>query len=479
MQKSKETSSVLNSFMLPDLGLKTTALLFILVFAFSFCLRSATFRLPHSSSDQLYNISTAFKLDREGLKGYNLYGIDVYSTSLSKNLRFLEKSRDQGAVLKSLEKKNITFYHRPLHYSPYGFPAAIMLSHRTFSPKDPYYMVTIPNPVEVLRQYGPEKGLRDYKFPENVREKQLYSIIIPFFFSLISVMLVFFIALSAYNKNLLALAAMFLYAISPIDLLSSQKLWAEDMMTALLLCGVLSYFWSVKKDKIILAFLSGVFCGLSSITKQSGAFILPAFVLWHFISNSKELFKKETFIRILFDKKLIFLAAGFLLASGHWFYIVYKTYGNPFSLPIDLLSNAKTGWYQAIVTRPWYLYLVGIPYQNPLFSLAYFSPLILLIDKKNRKTTLFLILWIIAFFLMFQIYLGWAKEHRYMLPIYPALAILAAYCLDKARYFIDKKLGFFLGTLLFVCLLSASAIWSVPMGLNAAWTKQAELMIPF
>ena len=456
--------------------------IFIAILVLAFNLRKDTFNLPHISGDQLHYVGLAFKLDTQGVSGYNLRGINIYVNPKYPHLVQIVPAEDKGHLLKSMENENITYYDQALHHVPYGFPLAIMLSHNILARGQPYYLLALPNAAEIIRNAPPGVGLRDFRFDPIIAKQQFYSIIIPLFFSLLLIILVYFLAKELYDSRVIALAAMFLISICPIDILTSQKLWADDMTTALMTLSALFYVLSIKKDKAYLAFTGGIFCGLSILAKQSGAFIIFAIILWHFITNFTKLFKKETFLRVIFDKKLILFGLGTLIISGYWFIKVMTTYGGPFYRPqqANISTAALTEWFKVVGSRPWQLYLVGIPYQNPLFLLAYISPIWLYLDRKQLKSTLLLLLWVAVFFYIFQVYFaGGGKEHRYMLPAYPAFAILAAYIANQLRVFLDKHLKLNIGTILLVVILIISAVWSIPMAMETILYNGALILKPF
>jgi hypothetical protein len=460
---------------------KTTCVLFFAVLLFAAFLRIKTFDLPHYAGDQAHYVSLAFKLSTEGVDGYNLRGLALYGDPAYPGLLYLGRMHGTGFVLEKLIERNFTMYDSPLHYAPYGFPAAIMISHRIFAAEKPFYMLAIPNLPEVLQRAGPEVGLRQHSFPGRIRAKQFYSVIVPFFFSLILISMTFFTSLCAYGKKTAALVSMFLMAISPINILSSQNLWADDMTSALMLTGAFAFIMAVKRKMPLLSLISGIFCGLSAVTKQNGAFIIIVIFLWHLASNLGKLTNRKTFLSAIFDKNLLLLGAGFVLGSGHWFWKVYSTYDTPFYLPHKQITDLQpTAWFNLVSSRPWYTYLLGIPYQNPLFALFLFFPAALWFDKKNAKNTLFFALWGVIFFVIFQTYLGNAgREHRYMMPAYPAFAIFAGYLLDIGRGFLDRKNRYHTGGVFLIILLFFSAVWSVPIGLNAVFMKMSLILRPF
>jgi hypothetical protein len=449
------------------------------ILLFAFALRRHTFNLPHYRGDQHHYVGLAFKLDTEGFSGYNLRGIDIYQSRKHPEVARLASSENKGTLLASLAFQGIDYYDQPLHHMPFGFPAAIMLSHKIFASGQPYFLLRVPDDIKVIQEAPAGMGLRHFRFDPDISGLQFYSIIVPLISSLTLIFLVYMIARVLFKNSTIPIVAAFLMAISPIDILSSQKIWADDMTAALAALAALLYLLSIKKNLSSLAFLGGISCGLSVMTKQMGAIIAVGVVIWHFLSNIDRLFKKETIMDVLLDRRLLLFVLGAVLGSWFWFMKVTSAYGDPLYRPhpTDIAALARTPWFNIMRSRPRHLYLLGIPYQNPLFALSYIAPLWLLLDRKNLKNMLFPLAWLgAAFFLSYNFFTG---EHRYMLPAYPAFCISAAYVADQMRLSIDQRTRFRLGTILLIAMLVFSAFWSVPMAYDALFRNEAVIMRPF
>ncbi len=476
----KRALSIIPLDKLPFKKLKTAAgwAVFVAILLLAFGLRKHTFDLPHYRGDQHHYVGLAFKLDTSGISGYNLRGIDMYSLREHPEVVQMAPARDKGRIIKSLAEGGITYYDEPLHHMPFGFPLAIMLSHKIFAAGQPYYMLAV-NDTAIIRKAPPGVGLRNFRFDPAIAGKQFYSIIIPLASSMLLIVLVYLTARTLYNDEWIPPVAMFLMAISPIDILTSQKIWADDMTAALMVAAVLLYLVAVKKQAPFFAFAGGIACGMGVVTKQNAAIGAFAIVIWHFLSNADRLFRKETFLKVVFDKNLMLFGTGCILSAGYWFIKITLTYGDPIYRPHqeNLIEAAETAWFRLVQGRPKHLYLLGIPYQNPLFILAYLSPLWLWLDKKQFKNTLFPVIWLAAAFCVAYKLMG--GEHRYMLPAYPAFAILGAYVANRLRIFLNSKAGPWTGTILLVAALAVSAFWSVPMALETVFHNGALIMKPF
>ena len=449
------------------------------ILLFAFFIRRHTFDLPHYRGDQHHYVGLAFKLDTQGISGYNLRGIDTYYSRKYPELVRLAPSEGKGQMLESLALGGITYYDEPLHHMPFGFPAAIMLSHKIFASGQPYFLLWIPNDAKVIQEVPSGKGLSSFKFNPDIAGLQFYSIIVPLFSSLALILLVYMLSQILFKDDVIAIAASFLMAIAPVDILTSQKIWADDMTAMLAALAALLYILSVKKNKVFIAFLAGIFCGFSIITKQMGAMVALAIVLWHFLSNIDKLLKKETVLSVIFDKKLLLFLGGCILGSAYWFIKITSAYGDPLYRPHvpGIADAAETPWFKIVQSRPKHLYLLGIPYQNPLFTLSYILPLWLWLDRKNIKTLLFPLAWLVAAFaLAYNFFTG---EHRYMLTAYPAFCISSAYIANKFRTYLNVKMGYEIGTAVLVIALILSAFWSVPMALEVLFSNGALIMRPF
>jgi hypothetical protein len=452
------------------------------ILLFAFALRRHTFHLPHYRGDQHHYVALAYKLDVLGMPGYNLRGVDIYIKRDQPDLVRLAITQGKGNILQGLKAENVTYYDQPLHHIPFGFPAALMISHRIFAPGEPYYLVKSTEFDNIISTAPGSKTLKEVRIDPLVQEKQFYSVIVPLASSLFLILLVYFLGNVLYGDKTVSLIAAYLMAISPIDILTSQKLWADDLTAALSVLAVVLYLKAEKENRLFTALIGGLACGLAAITKQSGAFVLIVITFWHYISNFKNIFSRQTAVKTIFCPPLALFILGFAAGSGYWFYKVYMTYGSPIYMPHQpgIATTALTDWFKTVGYRPWNVYLAGIPYQNPLFLSAYLSPLWLWLDKKTARQTLLLIIWIAVFLYIFQVYLGGGgKEHRYMLAAYPAFAVAGSYIAVKIKDYLDNHIRFRAGSALLLLALIASALWSVPMAYETLFKNEALIMKPF
>ncbi len=454
---------------------------FILVLMFAFLIRRHTFSLPHIRGDQSHYVALAYKLDNFGINAYNLRGVNIYlyDPVNKTDLAYVEKADDKGSILKNLEKANITYYDEPFHHVPFGFPIALTLSHKLFARGAPYYILRVPNDTQVIKNAPKSIGIRAYKFDAPTIDAHFYAVILPFVFSLLFISTVYLLAKTMFGSKTIALIAMFLITISPIDILTSQKVWADDMTAFFSTLAVFCYMVSINRKWILFAMIGGISCGVSTATKLNGAFVGIPILICHFILSWKKPLTLRSFLKVFFDPYLLLFFLGAAVGSGYWFYKIYSAYGEPLYMPHQpgLVKESTIGWFKALSRRPRYTYLVGIPFQNPLFFLAYFSPLIMIWKRSDFKKLFFLFVWISTF--MYIFYTMGGLEHRYILPAYPAFAILGAYTINIFRVFLDKRTRLKLGSVIVAALLILSACWSVPMGLQTLFSTNALILRPF
>jgi hypothetical protein len=460
----------------------TYALSISAVLILAFILRMDTFSLPHYRGDQHHYVALAYKLDVLGMPGYTLRGVDIYTRRDQPDLVRLALTAEKGSVLEGLEAADVTYYDQPLHHIPFGFPAALMISHRIFAPGEPYYLVKSTEFDNIISTAPGSKNLKEVRIDPLVLEKQFYSVIVPLASSLFLILLVYFLGNALYGNRVVSLMAAYLMAISPVNILTAQKLWADDLTATLALLAVILYLKAAKENHLFTAFLGGLACGFAAITKQNGAFVLIVIALWHYASNFKDIFARKSAVKTLFFPPLVVFALGAVAGSGYWFYSIHATYGSPIYMPHQpgIATSALTDWFRTVGRRPWNVYLVGIPYQNPLFLLSYIAPIWIMFDRDKIKSSLLNILWIAVFLYIFQVHLGrGGKEHRYMLPAYPAFAVLSSYIANKIRVFLDRKLFRWAGTALIIVTLAALAFWQIPIAQNSLFSGGALIRVPF
>jgi Dolichyl-phosphate-mannose-protein mannosyltransferase len=458
---------------------KIPALLLLLI-ALHLTIRHYTFWLPHYRGDQVQYTALAMKLEHSGLKGFNLRNVDIYFTDQTKNINAIMPSQNEtGVLLEQLKNSGVGYYDIPLFHKPPALPIAILLSKKILGFPDNYLLV----------RYNLGKNVLTIK-PSQYVLAQCYAVIVPLFFSLLLMCFTFLLGRILFSTRT-GLYAAFMIAVNPISILTSYKIWTDDMVSAFVILSVLLYIISRKRNIAWLSLSSGLACGIAFLGKQSGGFILPAIVLYTFWVNRHFIIKDRKWSLFFFDRYLLCFFLGSAVLIAPWLYRVYTVYGDPLFLPVakNMTEIDKTGWWKILNARPepLILFTIGITYLSPAFVFCYVSlkKLIKGLLKTAKMTTvsednvILLWLWILTFAGIF-IVKGGGKEHRRMLPVYPAIAILAAYMLDLLRGYLKDKTHYrLLPEMIIISILLFSAFWSVPIGLDAVFRNEALILKPF
>lgn len=451
-----------------------------LILLFSFFLRRNTLWLPHWQGDQSHYLVLAMKLDSIGFAHYNLRGIEIRPIKMGQRIKFIliypilsKDLESKGYLLQNLANIGIHYYDQPLFHKPPGFPFALCISHTLFRRNDTRYTVVLWPPGKFSIQAKPPVFLH----------AQFYATIVPLFFSLGLILCTFMLGTVLFSKRV-GLYAAFLLAINPIDIMISQQILSDDMLSFFVTLSSLLFFFGLKRRIKTLVFISGLTCGIAILTKQTAIILLVALWLFSFlVTRSREKVSSlKSCLLAACNEHIVLFTVGALFVSGFWFIKVYSTYGNPLYVPTQAnLQELKLGWLMALYSRPpgLVLYPVGIACLSPLMAVSFltlrrFFKEALQIIKAKSKEYRHVFLWVII--LTFYLFLGSNREHRYLLPVYPAIAVLAGWYLDTLRQFFKKKRAYVI-TIVFLFLVSA--VWSAPLGVKAGIEGKTLLFIPF
>lgn len=378
----------------------------ILILGFAFYIRSNTFWLPHWQGDQSQYVMLAAKWEQGGIKAYNLSGVDVRTMLV--DVPFAQKkaqlvypvysANSEGTVAQSYKLFGISYYTKmPLYCKGPLFSIILSYSHRLLADPNQMYTIVLSNLGEWAGQIRPRAFIK----------AQFWAVIVPLAADLLVILLTFFFGRYLFG-NCAGLYACFLMSIHPVNILSSNRLLLESPQLFFVLLSLFIFFYSFKKKSFLGIFISGVFGGLSVLTKQNS--LLLVVVVWFYtvMALEKPSNQIKDWKNICVNKLWIFYTLGLFLVSYQWFLTVYQTYGNPFWSPnATELMKETIGWTRLLQKRPHpiILYPVGIPYMCPLFLLAYFSMKNLCFDvkelfikKKSSSVIIFLWLWVFVFF---------------------------------------------------------------------------------
>lgn len=458
-------------------------LLLLGIVILSFYLRHYTFWLPHWKGDQNQYVALAMKLEKTSFDNFSLRGVDAAIGGIGPGkrmklgmVRLADNINSKGSLLLALDKIGVHYYDQPFFHKPPGFPFMLMLSHKIFADENQPYIVVASNLGKNIKEIKPPLFFK----------VQFWAAIVPLFFSLGVIMLTFFLGKILFSSRV-GLYSAFLMAINPVSIMTSQYLLADDMLAFFIASSTLVYVLALKRKNDWLVLLSGLFCGVGVLAKQTGGYFLIAvwifsiFYYWHKIKSIKSLPK------IIFNKHFIFASIGVFLISGFWFLKIYQVYGNPLWRPPH--PNVEdVGWFKIVRNRPpgWILFSIGMPWLCPLFSLTYislrdFALSLVNIFKRKFCDYRFILPWILI--LVFGFMLRNSHEHRRMIPVYPLLAVLSGYYLQKIIFYRGRFEKFLFNRTcregVIILLIIMTALWSANIGLDAALKGKMLILSPF
>lgn len=450
----------------------------LLLILISAILRLPIFLLPHNNNDELIHLSLAKKAENYGIQvfdknEYNLFYIERGLDLNNQLIAILGGQRKTGSLLESFLGEREKLSHHPP-----ALPFFIAASHKVFSNSIEYLVNTSGNLYFMLRNMP----------------VQFYACIVQFLFSLFLILSVYFLGNMFFSHRLGLLSALFL-SLTPIELLTANKIWADDMTAFFVVLAVIMHLYGLKTDRPLCSLFAGVSCGIAILAKMSAVYIVFTVLLFHLFENRNNPVNYKNIKNLLFNKKLLYFLAGVFIVSAWWFNLYYSV----FSLQtikgyfkVEETWEAAKSWnryFSTVSLRPWYSYFVLVPYQFPLYLLSYvFAPFFVLRSKikffkgligKEARYLQFLIIWIAVVFMFLSLKPG--KELRYMLIAFPAIAILSAYCLNLFFRWLKSKnfdVSINLVKLFFVSIIFVSLFYSLKIALPRVLFRADIIPIP-
>lgn len=433
---------------------------FILVFA-AF-LRLPTFFLSHTNFDEVTYVSLALKLDKYGFNDFEnnfglqyieIVGNDYFRTPIITDRRAGNITIGSGVAYEA---------KTPTHRPP-GFSFLLMLSHKAFSAKKPYFVSNF--------------NFNPYFY------SQFYACIVPYIFSLLLIFATYILGRMLFSDRVGLYAALFLAAM-PTELMVAHKIWAETALTFFITMSAIFYLNGIRKNKIIFIVISGIFAGMATLCKASGGFIIITILIYHYIISFLETKEICGFLGKLIDRRMVVFLASFLTVSGWWLVVFMKSKYSQNTVftqqEFAALANSTTSWIEFVQKRPGYAYIVNTIYQFPILVFSFFF----LFGKQTRKKELFfLLILVLLTFLFLSFYkipylsvLG--KEERYLMPAYPAMAILASYGLLNIKEYFLNKFKAYRVELVFSLVIILSLAWSLNISIPLILSRRDLFSFP-
>ncbi len=273
---------------------------------------------------------------------------------------------------------------------------------------------------------------------------------------ILTVYFIWLIAKLIFRDKKIALFSALVYAISFFTIQNAHFFIVDTFLTFFL--TILLYVWLLylQKPNLKKVFLLGVILATAVTSKFTAVIFIPFVGLTIIIKRFRQ-------SKVLISE-LLLVSASFLLLSFismPFAYLDWQKYLSDIFQQLKLNSDPYTFPYtlQYVGTIPYYYYLKNIFWWGlgPLLSI--FTLLGIFLSLKEReKYKLFFYSSLFAIYYFLLIGRSAVKFMRYMLPIYPFLALMAGYALAKLtiRKFvlISVLLAIFIWTAMFMSIYS-------------------------
>lgn len=247
---------------------------------------------------------------------------------------------------------------------------------------------------------------------------------------LLSVVVTFFFAKRLFNQRVGFLAALILA--TSLLYIRRTRMAEEDVILTLfvtlsILTFFLAYYYQAGKRYYIFFYL---FVALGCLTKGPPGVSFPVLTIIPFLLLRRDL---RTVRKMeLFPWALIF---GALVVA--WYIFAYAQSGLAEAQNF-FMADIWDKFFPQEPARPFYQYVVQL--FGHFFPWSLFLPAMAVYiatkqGKGERERSIFLLCWIVPNLFLFS--LAGAKRNEYILPLYPALAILIAQAWE--RFLVDKK----------------------------------------
>ena len=239
------------------------------------------------------------------------------------------------------------------------------------------------------------------------------------------VIAIFFLGQMLFGRRAGFLTALVL-ATSPLYIEFSRWIQINMISTMLLTVTLVFFYWGYKNERKRGAayLLMYVPMGLGTLNMGPVNLVMPAIVITLYLIAMKD-------YRHFFRLRLVWGAVIYLLIVAPWYVTV--SLGDGYAEHLLITTNLTRYFGQFDHARPFYYYFTTTP--------PYFLPWTLYLPgavylyffhqtRDERRELLFPLIWAAGIFLFFSI--SKTKRSEYLLPIFPALALMVGYLLDRA-----------------------------------------------
>jgi 4-amino-4-deoxy-L-arabinose transferase-like glycosyltransferase len=218
-----------------------------------------------------------------------------------------------------------------------------------------------------------------------------------------------------------------------------------------------------------------IFMALGVLTKGPIGFIIPFSIVLTYLILKKD-------IRVLKETRLWIGGVIFAFIVFAWVYLASVYGGKDYAYQILFKQNVGRFASSFAHKRPFYYYFINFPVNFIPWSIFIPSIAIYLFSKKGRtkiQSISLPVIWFAVVFIFFSIVSG--KRDIYVLPLYPAVALITAWFLNEfVEQFRDKhfkRIGYYPCYILCGITLSLSIL--LPIAVYKLFPQYTSITIPF
>ncbi len=247
---------------------------------------------------------------------------------------------------------------------------------------------------------------------------------------------IFYLGKRLYRNTRIALLSAIFLATSSKFLWMSHRVAFDVLLTFFVTMAILCFYkgYTEQKNKGRYYILFYVFMALGVLTKGPVGFILPFLTILIYL-----ILKRDT--KILKETKPWLGGAIFVFIVFTWVYLASIYGGKEYTYQILFKQNAGRFASSFAHKRPFYYYFINFPVNFLPWSFFIPSIAIYLSSKQVRgrvQNILLPVIWFAVVFIFFSISSG--KRDIYVLPLYPAAAMLTAWFINEfVEQFREKR----------------------------------------
>jgi len=245
------------------------------------------------------------------------------------------------------------------------------------------------------------------------------------FFGVLTLVIVFFFARKLFDEKTGFFSA-FILASSGSFYWFARRVSMDVPMTFFVTLSIFLFYTGYQREdrRTLFYSLAYVAMALGGLLKTYPGWFIPALVIGAYF-----LIRKEW--KFFFDPAHIWGVSLFILIVGGWLSLAYLEGGKDYVVGLLIQQTAALAFKTSYYSHSFLFFFWTFP--SEFLPWIFFLPLAIIFclkEKEKNENFFFLLSWIIAVFCLFS--LGMMKRDLYLLPLYPAAALLAGHFWSNA-----------------------------------------------